>query len=59
VYGCVCMYVYYVCVWVCVYVCIYVFFLNLFTACSITDSDTTCVRSSSYTFYIIYVSTLL
>ena len=31
----------------------------LFTACSITDSNTTCLERSSYTFYIIYVCILL
>jgi len=31
----------------------------LFTACSITGSNTTCLERSSYTFYIIYVSILL
>ena len=34
-------------------------FFCLFTACSITDSNTTCLERSSYTFYIIYVSILL
>ena len=33
--------------------------IYLFTTCSITNSNTTCLERSSYTFYIIYISFLL
>jgi len=38
---------------------LHIYFFCLFTACSITDSNTTCLERSSYTFYIIYFSILL
>ena len=53
----VCMYAcIYACMYVCnvMYICMYVFFL--FTAFSITGSNTTCLERSSYTFYIICIS---
>ena len=33
--------------------------IYLFTTCSITNSNTTCLERSSYTFYLIYISFLL
>ena len=38
---------------------LFLHFFGLFTACSITDSNTTCLERSSYTFYTTYVSILL
>jgi len=53
------MYIYiYMYMYMCMYMYMYIFFC-LFTACSITDSNTACLERSSHTFYIKYVSTLL
>ena len=56
----VCMYVC-VCMYECVCMCLCIFYVHiyLFTTCSITNSNTTCLERSSYTFYIMYISFLL